>query len=288
VLRAHLDGYKNRNHSEATPTKTLIAIAGSLAPSQLRPAHITEAVARLNNPRYAITTRNAHTIVLRRLLRWLWDTHGAPKYDRLVPTLTPARPRNVTATRSEIDTLIDNATPALRALLILCSDLAIRSGTAIKIAPEHYNAERQTLSFTTKKDAHVTLAITQAVRDLIDGCDLSNPLPFITQKRREECFRARYMKRPWMEVSILHKELKDLRQRLGITKRIIFHDLRRSAAVATLRYTNNLRTVQSLLGHRSLQSTIWYLDHDLYPVDTETLEAIKQPHLVWKKGPRTA
>ena len=178
--------------------------------------------------------------------------------------------------------------PALRALLVLCSDLAIRSGTAVRIGPDNYNSERQTLSFTTKKDAHVTLAITQAVRDLIDGCDLSDPRPFVTQKRCEETHRARYMKRPWMDVTILHKELQALRKRVGITKRIIFHDLRRSAAVATLRYTNNLRTVQSLLGHRSLQSTIWYLDHDLYPVDTETLEAIKQPHLVWKKGPRTA
>ena len=197
-------GTKTATASEVTPTKTLIAIAGSLAPAQLRPAHITEAVARLNNPRYAITTRNSHTIVLRRLLRWLWDTHGAPKLDRHVPTLTPrapaqrhrhAQPKSTPSSRTQRPRSARSLHPLLR--------------------PRHSQRNRHHVShpstttpsakrsrFATKKDAHVTLAITGAVRDLIDGCDLSNPLPFVTQKRREECFRARYMKRPWMEVSI--------------------------------------------------------------------------------------
>lgn len=218
------------------------------------------------------------------MLRWLWEAHGAPKLDRYVPNLTPPRPRNVTATRAEIDALIAHARPALRAMLILCSDLAIRSGTAVKIGYDNYDPERHTLSFTSKKDAHVTLATTQAVQELIDQCDPNSRLPFISQIRaREVARRGRPSRHPQMNVGTLHVELKALRAKLGITKRIIFHDLRRSAAVAALRYTGNLRTVQSLLGHRSLQSTIWYLDHDLYPVDTDTLEAIKKPHLVWKK-----
>jgi site-specific recombinase XerC len=54
-----------------------------------------------------------------------------------------------------------------------------------------------------------------------------------------------------------------------------------------LRYTGDVRKVQALLGHRTLQSTIWYLDHDLNPLDASTLEAIKKPHLVWSKD-RTA
>ena len=222
--------------------------------------------------------------MLRRLLRSLWDSHGAPKLDRHVPKLTPARPRNVTATRQQIDDLIALARPSIRAFLILCSDLAIRSGTATKIGPEHYNPERQTLSFVTKKDARVTLATTAAVREVIASCDLSNPLPFVTQLRlRDTGARGRNMKKTHVDPVTISRELTQLRAAAGITKRIVPHDLRRSAAVATLRYTGNLRTVQSLLGHRSLQSTIWYLDHDLYPVDTQTLEAIKKPHLVWSK-----
>ncbi|MBS1805289.1 MAG: tyrosine-type recombinase/integrase [Acidobacteria bacterium] len=222
--------------------------------------------------------------MLRRLLRFLWDSHGAPRLDRYVPKLTPARPRNVTATREQIEAMLAHATPCMRAFITLCSDLAIRSGTVTKIAPEHYNPENQTLSFVTKKDARVTLATTAAVREIIAACDLSNPLPFVTQLRQCEAgTRGRHMKHAQVHAAIIAREFTALRIEAGIIKRITPHDLRRTAAVATLRYTNNLRTVQSLLGHRSLQSTIWYLDHDLYPVDTQTLEAIKKPHLVWSK-----
>jgi integrase len=48
------------------------------------------------------------------------------------------------------------------------------------------------------------------------------------------------------------------------------------------RHTSNVRKVQALLGHRSMQATIWYLDHDLEPVEAEDLETIKRPHLVRK------
>jgi integrase len=58
-------------------------------------------------------------------------------------------------------------------------------------------------------------------------------------------------------------------------KRITFHDLRRTAAVRMYEQPGDLRTVQALLGHRNLQSTLWYLDHDFRPVSRETLELIK-------------
>jgi site-specific recombinase XerC len=50
-----------------------------------------------------------------------------------------------------------------------------------------------------------------------------------------------------------------------------------------LKQTKDVRDVQALLGHRSLQSTIWYLDHDLRPVALANLEAIKRPFLVRKE-----
>ena len=50
-----------------------------------------------------------------------------------------------------------------------------------------------------------------------------------------------------------------------------------------LRYSGDVRDVQALLGHRSLQSTIWYLDHDLRPVSLDALETIKRPFIVHRK-----
>ena len=58
--------------------------------------------------------------------------------------------------------------------------------------------------------------------------------------------------------------------------------LRRTAAVAMLEYTRDVRDVQALLGHRNLPSTLWYLDHDLRPIKRSTLELLKRP--AWRES----
>ena len=65
--------------------------------------------------------------------------------------------------------------------------------------------------------------------------------------------------------------------RLGFQKRIVSHDLRRTAALRIHALTGDVTAVQALLGHSSLQSTIWYLDHDLKSISAATLEAMKKP-----------
>jgi hypothetical protein len=64
-------------------------------------------------------------VALRRILRWLWEEHGAPKLDDYVPKKTGLRPRGVTASRDQIDALEIGASPSLRLLLLMCSDMAI-------------------------------------------------------------------------------------------------------------------------------------------------------------------
>ena len=239
--------------------------------------------------RYAHVTKVTHYTTLRRILRWLWEEHGAPKLDRYVPRLTGVRPRNVTATREQIDTLIQSARPAMRLWLLFCTDLGIRSGTAITLGPDHYRADNQSLSFVTKKGAHQTLPITAAIAAMLQTCDLDSRLPFVTQLRvKETGKRGRPMKNDAVNIFNLRQEFKALRVANGIHKRIVPHDLRRTAAVNLLRLTGDVTTVQSLLGHRTLQSTIWYLDHDLKPLDRTDLEAIKKPFIVWRKDAKTA
>lgn len=68
---------------------------------------------------------------------------------------------------------------------------------------------------------------------------------------------------------------------IGITRKLTPHDLRRTTAVKLYEATRDARDVQALLGHRSLASTIWYLDHDLRPVSRANLELIKSPN--WQK-----
>lgn len=174
----------------------------------------------------------------------------------------------------------------MRLWLLLCADLAIRSGTAINIAPAHYNAQRGTLSFTTKCDEHLTLPVTGEIQALIDQCDQNNPESFVRQLwRRQRARPYRGARLKTMSINRLRKQYAELRHQLGIRK-ITAHDHRRTAAVAMLEHTKDVREVQALLGHKNLGSTFWYLDHDLRPIQRETLEAIKRPYLV--KGAKTA
>ncbi len=79
----------------------------------------------------------------------------------------------------------------------------------------------------------------------------------------------------------LRNQFQKLRKSLGINHHITPHDLRRTSAVAMLEFSHDVREVQALLGHRNLQSTLWYLDHDLRPVKRSTLEILKRP--TWRK-----
>lgn len=222
------------------------------------------------------------------MLRALWEHDGAPKLDALVPRLNSVRPRTVTATRQEIDQLIEAAPQTLRLFILLCSDQAIRSGTAVRIGPEHYNPRARELRFRTKYDEKVCLPVTEELAAILDTCDLTSSLPFITQLRRKEQPRAAARAtHPTVDPHRLRKELRALERELGFAKRIVPHDLRRTTAVALYRRTQDLRKVQALLGHHNLQSTFWYLDHDLEPLDVADLEAIKRPYIVTRKE-RTA
>ncbi len=223
------------------------------------------------------------------MLRVLWEEDGAPKLDHIVPRLTSIRPRTVTATREEIDALMQQASPTLRLLLLMCSDLAIRSGTAVELRPHNYDPHRRELRFRTKYDEKVGLPVTDELADALESLDLTSREPFITQqRRRDQPQHQHHRQHEVVDAHRLRAELATLRKELGINKRIVPHDLRRTAAVQLYRHTKNIRTVQSMLGHRNLQSTFWYLDHDLEPIDRADLEAIKRPFIVPPRKEHTA
>lgn len=253
-------------------------------PHQLRASHIIEIVERCAGRRYAQVTRAVRCTTLRRMLRYLWETEGTPKLDDHVPNVGSIRPRCVTANRTQVDELMSAASRTLRLMLLMCSDLAIRSGTAVMLTPHNYDQQSCTLRFRTKYDEKVGLPVTGELAEILDSLDLNSSLPFITQLRRiEEPRAAARMLSDVVDPRRLRKELRMLRAKLGIDKRIIFHDLRRTTAVTLYKRTRDIRKVQALLGHHQLQSTFWYLDHDLEEVDLADLEAIKRPFIVKRK-----
>lgn len=179
-------------------------------------------------------------------------------------------------TAEQRDAAITAAAPALRLWLLLCSDLAMRSGTATKVSSRHYDRNRREFRFLTKAGAALTLPATQAVAELIEDCE-DNGEPYVAQLRNRE---TRTGPKPSPETITGTRERQDwrkLRKRLGLPDNLRPHDFRRATAVAVLNATGDVRDVQAVLGHTTLNSTIWYLDHDLRPVRRSLLETIKRP-----------
>lgn len=172
----------------------------------------------------------------------------------------------------------------MRLWLLLCSDLALRSGTAIAISPAHYDAHMHLLTFTTKCDEHLTLPVTAELQIILNACDQDTQKPYVAQLWDRYHKTARLPGRlTTYSVNRLRNNLQRLCVDIGITRRICAHDLRRTTAVAVYRHTRNIRQVQAVLGHKNLQSTLWYLDHDLEPVELDTLETVKRPFIVARK-----
>lgn len=119
--------------------------------------------------------------------------------------------------------------------------------------------------------------MTGEIAALLETCDLSSDVAFVRQllilhpprggRGRTHAHSA--------DSSQLRLGWRQLLDEVGITRHIVPHDLRRTTAVGMLNATHDVRDVQALLGHRTLQSTLWYLDHDLFPVNRATLELIK-------------
>lgn len=188
------------------------------------------------------------------------------------------RPRNVTMTQREIDSILAAAPDDIRLWLLLCSDLAMRSGTASRIGPTNYDPRRRELRFTTKCDEALTLPVTAEIAAILDTCDHSSPLSYVQQlsfRQQREGRGGQFKVNPTRYT--INCRFRRLLATLPVRQNLRPHDLRRTAAVRMYEHTNDARDVQALLGHRNLASTIWYLDHDLRPVSRATLELIKRP-----------
>jgi len=70
--------------------------------------------------------------------------------------------------------------------------------------------------------------------------------------------RSKVTRRHHLDQSVVNKAIKQAVRRMGIAKKVSAHTFRHSFATHLLQRGTDIRTIQSLLGHRDLQSTMIY------------------------------
>jgi len=160
----------------------LIELCGSLGPSQVTLSHIDTINGRILESTSPFT-RTCRAAAIRRILRYLVSQHRTKDFTAFVCKPKVARPRNVTVTYDERMKLLGKASPCVKCWLLMCSDMAIRSGTAVKLGPSHYDQRRRVLTFTTKYQNRQELPVTEELASLLDTC--TDPtVPFVGQLSR--------------------------------------------------------------------------------------------------------
>jgi integrase len=213
----------------------------------------------------AHSTRHARSSSLSSVLKMLFEYGAERGIEKTIPKIGKPSPRNVVATTAEREAIFRESPPHMQCLLHLCSDLAIRSGTAAKIGPQHYDEQNGLLTFRTKYGRSVTLPVSKPLSELfrLHATDVS--VPYVVALNPSGAASE----------SAHRRMFERIRKRAGVTRKLTYHDLRRTTAVRAYEITRDLRVVQALLGHKELAHTLYYLDHNATPVTPEVIETVR-------------
>jgi hypothetical protein len=135
--------------------RSLVGVAGRVAVGNLAPIDLFQTVATWDHLAHA--TRYARSSALGYVVRLLETAHGAPKgLSKTIPKIGKPSPRNTTATLAERAAIMTASPVHLRLLLLMCSDLAIRSGTALKMSPGTLRPEREAARVAASRSGRST------------------------------------------------------------------------------------------------------------------------------------
>lgn len=205
----------------------------------------------------AITVYNAAS-KLRGFFGWLDRFLGRLHFSGHVPTLDQPDPRSTMLTTEQAHRVVNEAAPWFRCVMLSCYELGLRSGTAARLAPKHWNPERHTITITTKKNHTITLPVSPRLEELFLAAETDPETPFWLAHRGE--VRLRPNRTLKANVRVIRAEWERHKKRLGLPTNLWMHDLRRSLCVHVYENTSgDLVASQAALAHRHLATTLRYL-----------------------------
>jgi integrase/recombinase XerD len=256
-----LEELQRRNFAESTTEAYIRAVKEfsqyfNIPPDRLGPRHIREYQAALFQKRkFSPNTVAQHLAALRffyiKTLRKAWSITETPYPKRAVqlPTIL---------SQEEVTRLIDAAQPPLhRTLLMTLYATGLRRAELAHLKASDVDSERMVI--------HVQGGKGRKDRDVLLSPKLLDELKRHSQRLRLKSsvwlFPSRHVHtsdRPITSKAIYHA-CKQAARRAALSKKVHPHTLRHCFATHLLEAGTDLRTIQKLLGHSSLEETAKYL-----------------------------
>ena len=274
-----LEELQRRNFAESTTEAYIRAVKEfsqyfNIPPDRLGPRHIREYQAALFQKRkFSPNTVAQHLAALRffyiKTLRKAWSITETPYPKRAVqlPTIL---------SQEEVTRLIDAAQPPLhRTLLMTLYATGLRRAELAHLKASDVDSERMVI--------HVQGGKGRKDRDVLLSPKLLDELKRHSQRLRLKSsvwlFPSRHVHtsdRPITSKAIYHA-CKQAARRAALSKKVHPHTLRHCFATHLLEAGTDLRTIQKLLGHSSLEETAKYLHLSRRHMDATTspLDSLK-------------
>ena len=198
--------------------------------------------------------------------------HSASSFD--IPTARRPRKLPELLSREEITRLFEvTRQPKARAVMALAYGAGLRVSEIAHLRVRHIDSDQMTLRVEQgkgNKDRYTLLS----KRLLVElRCY------WLTCRPREYLFPSRTPGRP-MDPTTAQKLYYKAKAKAGITKRVGIHGLRHAFATHLLEGGADIHTIQRLLGHRSISTTLVYfhLAQSHLTANTSPLELLDLPH----------
>ena len=152
-------------------------------------------------------------------------------------------------------------------MLLLCRDAALRAATAYTINASH--VVRGKINVRTKNYGSITVPLGEAL------ARMTSAAVAMAKSTTQPLVQALGAPGGPGHAGAMHHRLKRAKLRAGVTSIWSFHDLRRTAAQALYEQSHDLRTVQSLLGHKQIGNTLRYLNATRVELTPAMLRAVQ-------------
>lgn len=190
------------------------------------------------------------TYALRGFLERVLEREDA-KLAKLPRPREPKRLPEVLSSQEVVAILDAAPSPKYRAAFMLCYGAGLRTDEVVHLLPRHIDSERMLIRVEEgkgKKDR--TVMLSQSLLEELRSC---------WRRYAPKCYLLEG-KRPGqpIDATSIQRAFRLARGRAGVSKRVTPRSLRHAFATHLVERGTNLRVVQTLLGHQSLNTTAVY------------------------------